>query len=901
MPSRSMSAINHSNLGHVIGSPNDVRRAGLRALLMAIALVMNATAVNSQVVHTDLDMADGEVHAVARSESTLYIGGDFRRLGPRTSNAVGLSSETGRSIRIPDVEGGFVDVIASDGAGGWYLGGGFHQVGGEPRNKLAHVRADGTVSAWDPSPGYDIYAITISGSTVYVGGHFVTIGSASRNHIAAIDAVTGLATPWNPNVGTVHSTSVDAIVVHEGVVYAGGDFGIFGSQQRNNLVAIDSVSGAILPWNPNANAPVRALKLNGDTFYTGGRFTMVGGQVRNRIAAIDAATGAVTPWDPAANAEVHALALSGSTIFAGGDFTEVGGELRGHVAALDSITGTATSWRADACCGYVDDMHVAGQVLYVGGSFDSIGGQVRQDLAALDVATGAVTSWDPATNGIVWAITADDSMVYAGGYFTLSGAEKRERIAAIDLETGHVTGWDPGANGTVRAMVVDGNTLFAGGSFDTLGGVRRRFVAVIDRNSGAPTAWNANANGSIRALALSGSTLYAGGTFSNIGGQPRTRIGAVDTGTGLATPWVSEADSTVRALAIDGAVVYAGGSFRNIGGQERSLVAALDATTGAVTAWDPSADGMDPDVYALVVDGPVVYVGGDFLTVGGQSRHSLAAIDVTTGLATSWNTSADKTIYTIALGGALPGASVVYVGGHIITGFDGISGGPSGWNPAVGGPINALLPIGDRVYAGGATGITAIAADRVTPTLLSLFQAEPAEGSIVLRWEFAAPERIEAAWLERAGDPSGTWWRLEVDIRAEGRAQAATDYAVEPGRSYWYRLAITLDGKTSRLGPIAARTDERPGSFALTNVVPSPTEASATIEFTVARESRVRLSVLDVQGRVVARLVDTTRRAGRHQAVWSGRIEHGPAPSGAYFVLYEAGGRRTVKRLIVSR
>lgn len=35
-------------------------------------------------------------------------------------------------------------------SGGWYIGGGFWAVKGQPRNKLAHIHASGALTDWDP-------------------------------------------------------------------------------------------------------------------------------------------------------------------------------------------------------------------------------------------------------------------------------------------------------------------------------------------------------------------------------------------------------------------------------------------------------------------------------------------------------------------------------------------------------------------------------------------------------------------------------------------------------------------------------------------------------------------------------------------------------------------------------
>src|SRR6185295_4249768 len=93
--------------------------------------------------------------------------------------------------------------------------------------------------------------------------------------------------------------------------------------------------------------------------------------------------------------------------------------------------------------------------------------------------------------------------------------------------------------------------------------------------------------------------------------------------------WNPGANSLVIALAVDGSTVYAGGDFTSIGGQNRNSIAALDATTGLATTWDPDAIGgaNGTSVSTLAVSGSTVYVGGQFTFIGGQSRSNVAALD----------------------------------------------------------------------------------------------------------------------------------------------------------------------------------------------------------------------------------------------------------------------------------
>ncbi len=82
----------------------------------------------------------------------------------------------------------------------------------------------------------------------------------------------------------------------------------------------------------------------------------------------------------------------------------------------------------------------------------------------------------------------------------------------------------------------------------------------------------------------------------------------------------------------------------------------------------------------------------------------------------------------------------------------------------------------------------------------------------------------------------------------------------------------------------------RPGNLALRSLAPNPCRASATVTFRLAREERVRLSVLDVSGRLVANLAEGTLPAGDHPIAWDARGRDGAElPAGLYLVRLEHG------------
>src|SRR5262245_10591663 len=134
--------------------------SALFALLLAVLLPLApARAAPSAPALPDpaLWMADGPVHASVQIGSTLYIGGAFSTIRPRTGGGGVLDPGGAVDTAMPPVHGE-VRTAAPDGAGGWYIGGLFDSVGGLPRSNLAHIRADKSVDPdWAPTTNATVH------------------------------------------------------------------------------------------------------------------------------------------------------------------------------------------------------------------------------------------------------------------------------------------------------------------------------------------------------------------------------------------------------------------------------------------------------------------------------------------------------------------------------------------------------------------------------------------------------------------------------------------------------------------------------------------------------------------------------------------------------------------------
>jgi subtilisin family serine protease len=189
--------------------------------------------------------------------------------------------------------------------------------------------------------------------------------------------------------------------------------------------------------------------------------------------------------------------------------------------------------------------------------------------------------------------------------------------------------------------------------------------------------------------------------------------------------------------------------------------------------------------------------------------------------------------------------------------------------------------------------------DFATPTLLSTFTADAADGGVELRWVFGEGAGVTGVTVERAAAVSGPWAAVDVERRVDGVVQVALDRGAAPGTTWWYRLSGLRGGVPVTFGPLSGVAGRAVTEFALTSIAPNPTAGVARVEFTVPRAADVRVSILDVQGRERAVLADGWMAPGRHQLAWSGELGGRRAPAGLYFVRFQADGRSFVRRVAV--
>jgi len=417
----------------------------------------------------------------------------------------------------------------------------------------------------------------------------------------------------------------------------------------------------------------------------------------------------------------RAVATDGKNVYVAGSFTVAGNVVANHIALWNG-----TNWHplGDGMDKDVNALAVDGRGhLYAGGWFTQAGGK-----PAIHIARWNGQEWEAlgeGVNGYVYSIIADGAgSIYVGGQFTSAGGVQANNIAKWDgthwsALKGGIYHTRP-AYGTVYSLAIDRfGFVYAGGFFDLADGKPANYVARWD---GAE--WNSLGDGitgelwaSVYALAtgLRGN-LYVGGQFTSAGGVEAQNIArwngeswsAVVNGIQSTEPF----KAAVSAILVDGGVIYIGGNLSSAGGVLLNGIAKWDGNT-----WDNLSGGLGREKYAPVVasmamdrDGRL-FAAGYFSLAGGASANCVGLWNGVEWSGLGSDHSVNAAIQVMGSdnkGGMYVGGAFNVAGGQVVnhivhwdgSNWTGLGGGVSG---GMYGPnIRALaLDKNGNLYVGG--------------------------------------------------------------------------------------------------------------------------------------------------------------------------------------------------------
>lgn len=190
-----------------------------------------------------------------------------------------------------------------------------------------------------------------------------------------------------------------------------------------------------------------------------------------------------------------------------------------------------------------------------------------------------------------------------------------------------------------------------------------------------------------------------------------------------------------------------------------------------------------------------------------------------------------------------------------------------------------------------------------TAVTLATLRAEATAERVRIEW-YAPGDRIVLASVYRR-TPDSDWvlqGHPEPDLN---RRIIYEDSAVTPGIQYGYRLIVRDAAgyeNTIETWVTVPGGKGLPAVLRFGPIRPNPFGGHGELSYGLPQGGRVRLAIYDVQGRLVATIVDGVETAGWRSVVWDGRDRAGrPVASGAYFARLEAGDAAEVRKVLVAR
>jgi hypothetical protein len=148
-------------------------------------------------------------------------------------------------------------------------------------------------------------------------------------------------------------------------------------------------------------------------------------------------------------------------------------------------------------------------------------------------------------------------------------------------------------------------------------------------------------------------------------------------------------------------------------------------------------------------------------------------------------------------------------------------------------------------------------------------------------------------WSKTVGGPSSDWGQRGLQTSDGGYILVGDRWSFEQDDDYVYLVKLRSDAETGIENGSASAI---PGKLSLEQNRPNPFNPVTTFRFSLAEESRIRLTVYDILGHRIETLFEGTVETGRHTITWDASA----FPSGVYFARLEAGGQsETIKMVLL--
>ncbi|MDD3966954.1 MAG: T9SS type A sorting domain-containing protein [Candidatus Neomarinimicrobiota bacterium] len=194
--------------------------------------------------------------------------------------------------------------------------------------------------------------------------------------------------------------------------------------------------------------------------------------------------------------------------------------------------------------------------------------------------------------------------------------------------------------------------------------------------------------------------------------------------------------------------------------------------------------------------------------------------------------------------------------------------------------------------------------DVALPVELMRFTATRQAGQVILYWETGSETENLGFYVERKQNNESAWETLGF-VQGKGSTTALSAYrftdknSPDPAASR-YRLKQTDYSGSFEYSPEITVADENlisSNTFRLLPNYPNPFNPVTTISYELTEKNLTTLSVYDLQGREITRLVNDTQNAGLYQVSFDGSA----ISSGVYICRLVSGADTQIIKMLLLR
>jgi lysophospholipase L1-like esterase len=173
------------------------------------------------------------------------------------------------------------------------------------------------------------------------------------------------------------------------------------------------------------------------------------------------------------------------------------------------------------------------------------------------------------------------------------------------------------------------------------------------------------------------------------------------------------------------------------------------------------------------------------------------------------------------------------------------------------------------------------------------------------------PQAGDELRIRISSDQSGNHFTIFINGKRD-TTLTDPDFFIDPATEQLYSGVMLPGGRKNNIDdfkvviaedPVSVSDDYLlPTAFFLSPNYPNPFNPATTMSFTIASPSHTTLTLFNVQGQVVRKLVDDRRERGTYSVVWDGRDAMGRlVSSGVYLVRMEAADFRAARTVVLAR